>query len=93
MKEILNYASVRLILGTSQVELANKLDTTKQTVSNIETGRSKNRMAIKFYKITIEQLISECEDERLKIACNIILSTDLEIVKQAAETILLNGGA
>ena len=64
MLEINELAMIRKMLGISGVVIAEKMGTTRQTVNNIELGKAQNKMAIKFYRMTMLEIIQKYEIEK-----------------------------
>jgi|MudIll2142460700_1097286.scaffolds.fasta_scaffold42730_3 transcriptional regulator with XRE-family HTH domain len=50
MIDIKYFKAIRLHLGLSLEDIAREMHCTKQTISNIENGKSKHKMAIAFYE-------------------------------------------
>lgn len=62
---------LRETLEITLVEIANRMCTTKQTISNLELGKSNNRSALKFYNVILFEIINERDllkqiDEKIK---------------------------
>ena len=62
---------MRKLLGISGEVIADEMSTTKQTVSNIERKLAEsnwriNTMSIRFYRLTVLQLIKEIDIEKKK---------------------------
>ena len=55
---------MRKLLGISGEVIADEMSTTKQTVSNIERKQAENTMSIRFYRLTVLQLIKEIDIEK-----------------------------
>jgi len=56
-KEWLKITRIRLNLTCE--DIANEMFTTKQTISNIETGKSKHKMTMAFYERILNDHIKE----------------------------------
>jgi DNA-binding XRE family transcriptional regulator len=63
MTNINQLAMMRKLLGITQEDVANEMDTTKQTISNIESGKAENPMAFKFYRLTVPKLIAKIDKD------------------------------
>lgn len=51
--------AVRVYLGLTMEEIANELQTTKQTICNLESGKSNNTMALEFYERVLKEKLPE----------------------------------
>jgi len=59
--------TARILLGMSQKEIADQMCTTKQTICNIETGKSSHKMTMAFYELTLKSNIeNHLNKERIK---------------------------
>jgi transcriptional regulator with XRE-family HTH domain len=56
----------RKLLGLSLEEVAKRMYTTRQTISNIELGNSNHPMTVAFYNRIIEDLIKEEKEEYIE---------------------------
>lgn len=63
--DLSHYIEARRILGYSLEDVALYMKTTKQTISNLELGRTNNQMTEEFYKQTIVTLIKEDNQKRI----------------------------
>ena len=57
----------RIRLGFTMEEVAKELGTTRQTISNIELGKSKNGMAFNYYKLYLETKLKESNLPTLEV--------------------------
>ena len=64
MLEINELILIRRMLGITGEDMAKEMDTTRQTVSNLELGKAQNKMTMKFYRMTILELVRKYESEK-----------------------------
>jgi len=55
---------MRKLFGITGEDIADEMSTTKQTVSNIESGKSDNTMSIRFYRLTVLDFIKRIDPEK-----------------------------
>ena len=63
-----NRAKMRLtreLLGLTMEDVANEMQTTKQTISNMETSKTSNTMALEFYTRVLEDKLI-CGDQSMR---------------------------
>ena len=65
---------LRTMLGISGLTIADHMETTKQTVSNIERGSSKNAISIKLYRMTVLKRVNAATNGNIKSNLRSILN-------------------
>ena len=68
---------IRENLGLSGRQLAERVEVTKQTISNYEIGRCLNRLTERVIEIELDLAIEHCEDATVKQICEILKSKRL----------------
>ena len=63
MLEVNEIMMIRKMLGISSSVIAGEMETTRQTINNIENGKAQ-KMSIKFYIITVLDLINKCDSQK-----------------------------
>ena len=64
MLKIEDLVKMRKMVGISQLDISDEMLTTKQTISNIELGKSENLMATRFYRITVLKMMRDLSKEK-----------------------------
>lgn len=72
MQRCLVNRKIRELLGLSCRELAERVETTKQTISNYELGKTKIRYLERVVEIELDLAINECKDETIKKYCEML---------------------
>lgn len=60
---------IRKHLKISGTEMAERVEVTKQTISNYELGRCSSRPLERVIEIELDMAIDKCEDELIKELC------------------------
>ena len=63
---------IRQVLGLSQKELADKVETTKQTIGNYERNHSYSRVLERVIEIELDLAIDSSEKDSIKRCCEIL---------------------
>ena len=65
--------TIRKVLNLSMRELADRVETTKQTISNYERGKCKNsRVLERVIEWELNIAIEDCSDANIKSCCKIL---------------------
>ncbi len=64
MLDINELILIRRMLGITGEDMAKEMDTTRQTVSNLELGKAQNKMTMKFYRMTMLEFVRKYESEK-----------------------------
>lgn len=68
MKEAIWFKLTRIRLDLNCEDMANRMHVTKQTISNIETGKTTTESSLYYYELVLEQIKRERENyEEIKI--------------------------
>lgn len=76
-----NLSSLRKIAGWTAEDLGNKLDVTKQTISNLETGKTK-MSRVQYIAIRAVLDMKAKKNENLSKAMNLVLNDDDSTAKE-----------
>lgn len=63
---------IRQALGLSQQELADRVETTKQTISNYENNKNYNRVLERVIELELDLTIDKNDNESIKKCCEIL---------------------
>lgn len=61
--------AIRQLLGMTGVELAKRVEVTKQTISHYECGANVLRPVERVIEIELDLAIESCKDEKIKTIC------------------------
>jgi transcriptional regulator with XRE-family HTH domain len=64
--------NIRKLLGLSGRQLAERVEVTKQTISNYERGLTVIRPVERVIEIELDSLIEKCTDETIRNMCEIL---------------------
>lgn len=65
--------TIRNVLGLSGEDIAKAMYITKQSVSSIETGKTKSQSSINYYYLSLKEIIRNLDDEQMKDTCYKVL--------------------
>lgn len=63
---------IRKLLNLSCQDLANRVETTRQTISNYELGKTNIRYLERVIEMELDLAIEECNDDSIKKCCKIL---------------------
>lgn len=72
MKRCENNRGIRKLLNLSCQDLANRVETTRQTISNYELGKTNIRYLERVIEMELDLAIEECNDDSIKKCCKIL---------------------
>lgn len=60
---------VRKIAGFTETEVAERMLITKQTISSIETGKTETPSSIRYYEMSLKEMVDDLADPDLHCIC------------------------
>lgn len=67
--------TIREIAGFTEIEIAERMLVTKQTISSIETGKTETPSNIRYYEMALKEMIEDLADPDLHRICLDLLRT------------------